>query len=180
MVGKALKFIKSLCRKDDGTTAIEFSMLLFPYMLLTLGILELAIMFTSQSLLEGATSSASRMIRTGELQQSGAGDEEQVFRDALCNYAAVFINCENIVVEVKPLGSFFEDISANYDADGNIISDGFDSGGSSDAMLIRTSYRYSMLTPIVGPLIMGPDSSTLFVSTIVLQTEPYDFQGAGS
>ncbi len=180
MVGKARKFLKSLFRKEDGTTAIEFSMLLFPYMLLTLGILELAIMFTSQSLLEGATSSAARMIRTGELQESGAGNEEQVFQDALCNYARAFINCQNIVVEVKPLNSFYDDITPTYDGDGNIVPDAFDSGGSDQAMLIRTSYRYPMITPIVGPLLMGPDGSTLFVSTIVLQTEPYDFQGAGS
>ncbi|MBL4804287.1 MAG: pilus assembly protein [Alphaproteobacteria bacterium] len=155
-------------------------MLLFPYMLLTLGILELAIMFTAQSLLEGATTSAARMVRTGELQQSGVGNEEQVFRDALCEYAAVFIDCENIVVEVKPLDSFFDDIAPQFDADGNIVSEGFNSGGSGDSMLIRTSYRYGMMTPVVGPLIMGPDSSTLFISTIVMQTEPYDFQGAGS
>ena len=180
MVGKARKFFKSLRRKEDGTTAIEFSMLLFPYMLLTLGIIELAIMFTAQSIMEGATMSASRMIRTGELQQSGAGNEEEVFRDALCDYAAVFITCGEIVVEVQPLSSYFDDITPTYDGDGNIVPDAFDSGGSDQAMLIRTSYRYPMITPIVGPLIMGPDSSTLFVSTIVMQTEPYDFQGAGS
>ncbi len=180
MVGITRKFLKLFARKEDGTTAIEFSMLLFPYMLLTLGILELAIMFTAQSLLEGATTSATRMIRTGELQEMGVGNEEQIFRDALCNYATVFIVCEDIVVEVQPLNSFFDDLTPTFDADGNIVSAGFNSGGSSQEMLIRTSYRYPMLTPIVGPLIMGPDSSTLFVSTIVLQTEPYDFQGAGS
>ncbi len=178
MVGKARKFLKLFKRKEDGTTAIEFSLLLFPYMILTLGILELAIMFTAQSLLEGATNEASRMIRTGELQQMNVANEEEIFRDALCGIAVAFIDCDNVVVEVEQLNSFFDDTAPTYDGDGNIVSNGFNPGGSDEPVMVRTSYRYTMITPIVGPLIMGPDSSTLFVSTVIMQTEPYDFQGA--
>jgi Flp pilus assembly protein TadG len=167
--------------KKEGTTAIEFSLLVIPYLMLTLATIELSIMYASASLLEGATGSAARMIRTGQLQQGG-GDPESVFRTAMCNYATVLIKCDDIVIEVQPMDSFAdaEEMEPQYDEDGNLISNGFDAGGSSDRVLIRVAYRYHMMTPFVGPLLAGPTNSRLFMSTIVLQVEPYDFEGSSS
>ena len=172
------KIFKSWKRREDGVTAIEFSMLLAPFMMLTLGIIEIAMMYTSASMLEGSTNSAARLIRTGQLQQS-AGAPEALFRTALCDYATIFINCNDVVIEVQPLASFndFSSMGAQYDADGNLVSRGVDAGGANDRILIRTAYRYNMLTPIVGDLITGGTGSLMFMSTIVLQTEPYDFDG---
>jgi hypothetical protein len=34
------------------------------------------------------------------------------------------------------------------------------------------------MNPFTGVLLVGPSNSKLFMSTIVLQTEPYDFEGA--
>ncbi|MGH1457127.1 MAG: TadE/TadG family type IV pilus assembly protein [Alphaproteobacteria bacterium] len=166
-------------KREDGTTAIEFSMLLMPYMLITFGIIELSLMFTSASLLEGATHSASRMIRTGQLQQAG-GDPEELFREGLCAAAVVLIQCEDMVIEVQRMDSYDDYTAASYDGDGNLESSGFDAGGSNDKVLIRVAYRYSMITPIVGPLLNGADGGTLFVSTIVMQAEPYEFIGGGA
>ncbi len=173
------KLINRWVKKRDGTTAIEFSLLAIPYVFLTVGIIELSIMYTGASLLEGATSSAARMIRTGQIQQSGA-DPETAFRQAICDYATVIINCNDIQVEVMTMASFsdFGAMGANYDGDGNLVSQGFDAGASNDRILIRVAYRYEMMTPFIGPLLAGPDNSHLFMSTIVLQTEPYEFEGA--
>ncbi len=167
---------KKLYKRKEGSTAIEFAMLAVPYVMLSLGIIELSLMYTSASLLEGATDSAARLVRTGQLQQADGG--EAMFRDALCNYATVLVNCEDIVVEVIPLASYNDFSGPVYNADGEMVSQGFDAGGSNDRMLIRTSYRFEMMTPLVGPLLNGEDGATTFISTIVLQTEPYEFQGA--
>lgn len=165
-------------RDENGTTAIEFSLLIVPYLMLTLGIIELSVMYASASLLEGATGSAARLIRTGQLQQSG-GDPETVFRDALCDYATVLIRCADMQIEVTPLSSFEDvgDMQAQFDEDGNLITSGVDAGGSDDRVLIRVAYRYQMMTPFVGRLLAGPNNERLFMSTVVLQTEPYEFQG---
>ena len=173
-----LRVLRRWWKREEGATAIEFSMLLFPFMLLSLGIIEISLMFTSASLLEGATDSAARLIRTGQLQQSGSSDPEGDFRDAMCSFATVLIDCEDIVIEVVPLNSYSDYTEATYDADGNMVPQDFDTGGSNDRILIRAAYRYKMITPVVGPLLNGPDGGTLFVSTIVLQAEPYEFQGA--
>jgi len=176
-----LKFFKIFVKNEEATTAIEFSLLAAPYLLLTLGIIELSIMYASASLLEGATSSAARAVRTGQIQQSG-GDPEAEFRDRMCDYATVLIDCNDVIIEVQQMASFgdFGGMAPSYDGDGNLVSSGVDPGGSGDRVLIRVGYRYQMMTPLIGPLMGGPDSSRLFMSTIVLQSEPYDFDGAGA
>lgn len=171
-------FKKYFCKKD-GTTSLEFSFLFIPYLFLSLGIVELSIMYASASLLEGATGSAARMVRTGQLQQ-GNVDPETAFRQKLCDYADVLINCNEVQLEVVQMASFndFDSYNPTFDGDGNLVSQGFDAGGSNDRILIRVTYNYEMLTPLVGTLLAGPSNKRRFVSTLVLQTEPYDFEGA--
>ncbi|MEZ5919362.1 MAG: TadE/TadG family type IV pilus assembly protein [Alphaproteobacteria bacterium] len=173
------KFIKKWLGKEDGTTSIEFSMLFIPYLMLSLGIIELSIMYASASLLEGATGSAARLIRTGQIQQETTIAPEDMFRNALCDYTTALISCGDIVVEVVPLNSFndYAAAPAVFDEDGNMVPQGFDAGGSNDRILVRVAYRYTMMTPFIGHLLAGPDNSRLFMSTIVLQTEPYEFSG---
>lgn len=167
---------------ESGSTAIEFALLVIPYLLLCVAIIEMSIMFASASLLEGATGQASRMLRTGQIQQASADpvQQEQMFRDALCDFAVVMIDCDDIQLEVQNMGSFsnFANFTPRFTADGNLESNGFTAGGANDVMLIRTAYRYTLMTPFIGHLLgEGGTNSRLFVSTIVLQTEPYEFSG---
>jgi Flp pilus assembly protein TadG len=165
-------------RRKDGTTAIEFSLMAIPFVILTLGIIELAVMYTAATLLEGATNHAARMIRTGQLQQVAAADQESVFRESLCEFATVLIRCDDVVVESIPLADYadFGAAGPSYDEDGNLISQGFATAGSNDIVLVRVAYRYTMLSPFIGTLLAGPTNSRLFMSTIVMQTEPYEFE----
>lgn len=171
------RFLGAWIKEQKATTAIEFSLLMIPYLLVSLAIIELSVMYAGATLLEGATGSAARMIRTGQIQQSGA-DPEAAFRDELCRYATVLIACNDIEIEILPLDSFGDFAGPTFDADGNFTPQGVDAGGSNDRMLIRVGYRYNMMTPFIGPLIAGPDNAQQFLSTIVLQTEPYEFGGA--
>jgi Flp pilus assembly protein TadG len=174
------KFFRSWVDRKEGTTAIEFSLMAIPYFMLTIGILEVSIMYASACLLEGATTAAARLIRTGQVQQAESADPEEMFRDAVCDYAEALIACDKVIIEVRQMESFddYDSMGAQYDEDGNMVSQGFDAGGSNDRVLIRVAYRYEMLTPFIGPLLVGPDNSRQFMSTIVLQTEPYEFAGA--
>ncbi|MEM7650973.1 MAG: TadE/TadG family type IV pilus assembly protein [Pseudomonadota bacterium] len=180
-MGVLRKLLKRYRKNSDGTTAIEFSLMAIPYIFLTIAIFEISIMYASASLLEGATTQAARQIRTGQIQQAQSGDPEQLFRDSICDYATVLVNCNDVVVEAIQLASFsdFDSAAAQYDADGNLVSQGFDPGGSEARVLIRVGYRYEMMVPLVGTLLAGPTNSRLFMSTIVMQSEPYDFDGAG-
>lgn len=172
-----ITLIRRWLRRESGTTAIEFSMLLMPFLILTFGIIELSIMYTSANLLEVSTGSAARMIRTGQLQKSGSADPEADFRAAMCDIATALIDCNDIVIEVQVLNSYDDYSGPTYDGDGNMVPGGFETGGSNDRVMVRAAFRYDMITPLVGPLLSGGTGSRLFVSTIILQSEPYEFNG---
>lgn len=171
--------MRNLRTSNEGATAIEFALLAIPYVFLMVGIIELAIMFAAGSMLEGATNSAARLVRTGQLQQSGdASAQEAAFREAFCEYATALVDCNDVVIEARLMESFSdaEGETPTYDDEGNMESSGFETGGSNDKVLIRASYRYDFMTPFMGPLLGGADSAFDFMSTIVLQTEPYEFE----
>jgi Flp pilus assembly protein TadG len=176
-----LGWVRRWLMRREGTTAVEFSLLLWPYITLTFGIIEISLMYASASLLEGATNSAARLIRTGQIQQAEGEDPETIFRESMCAYATALIDCNDVIIEVQQLTSFtdYYDLEPQYDEDGNFQSQGFDAGGSSDRVLVRVGYRYSFMTPLIGTMIGGADSALNFMSTIVLQTEPYDFDDLG-
>jgi Flp pilus assembly protein TadG len=163
--------------KDDtqGVTAVEFSLLAIPYFMLSLAIIELALVYVSASLLEGATSVAARQIRTGQVQASA--DPAGAFRQEICDFATVLISCNDVIIDVQTMESYsdFDAIDIEYDADGNMVSSGFNAGGSNDRVLIRTAAQYEFMTPFIGNLLSGGRGSLQFISTIVLQAEPYEF-----
>ena len=61
-------------RDESGVTAVEFALVGLPFLIMVIGIIEMSLMFTSQSLLEASTSQAARQIRTGAVQQGGGED----------------------------------------------------------------------------------------------------------
>lgn len=168
---------KSYLRKEDGTTAVEFSLIAAPFVFILIGLVEMALMFSSQSLLEGATSTAARLIRTGQIQQS-TGDPQQEFENILCDFAEPLIPCNEIQYQVFNMDNFDEAENfppATFDGDGNLQDQNFDPGGVSDIVLIRVAYRYSITTPMFQPVLTNNgDNTRLMMSTIVLQSEPYD------
>ncbi|PZP55918.1 MAG: pilus assembly protein [Micavibrio aeruginosavorus] len=169
-------FLRLWKRDEKGSTAIEFSMLSMPFILILVGTMEIGLMFASNSVLDGATNTAARMVRTGQVQQSG-GDPRQVFIDKLCEKSSFLLDCSRFQVEVVEMDSFadFSSYAASFDGDGNPDSRGFTPGGVNSVNLVRVFYRYNLATPLIGQfLATGPNNSRMMISTVVLETEPYD------
>lgn len=166
---------RGFTRRHDGSVAVEFGLVALPFFTLVMGLLELALMYAAAATLEGGTMAASRLIRTGQAQLSG--DAETMFRDALCARVGGLIPCGDLVYEaIVPPGNNFQDaegIPPQFDADGNLIPSGFDAGGVSDVVVIRTSYRYNYITPFIAPLL---GNATTLISTVTIRNEPYEFQ----
>ena len=172
-MGLLRRYIKSC----EGVIAVEFSFVALPFILLVVGTLEMAIMFASQSLLDGATGNASRLIRTGQLQEEG--DPQAAFAQAVCNTAQALMNCDDLQFQVISVDDF-EDADdlpdASFDEDGNLEDQAFDPGNENDVVLIRVVYTYNIATPMFQPLLtnMGNDKR-IIMSTVVLQNEPYQW-----
>jgi Flp pilus assembly protein TadG len=173
-----ITFFRQWLFHQEGSTAVEFALISLPFIYLLIGIIEMSLMFGSMSVIQGAANDASRLVRTGQVQQS-TSDPEELFRTRLCEKASMLLDCEKLQYEVIELDSFasFDSFAAQYDEDGNLISRGFTPGGVNSVNLVRVSYRYQLLTPLIGQLLSdGPNNTRLLLATIVLQTEPYDIQ----
>ena len=169
------RFLKSWVRETDGVTAVEFSMVGIPFILMTIGIIETALMFTAQSLLQESTFAAARLVRTGQVQQA-AGDPEQMFRDAVCDFSALLIPCERIQFQVKTVPNFeaADDEPPTFDEDGNLEDTTFDPGTENSVVLIRVAYNYPVVTPLMQAIYANTAGNRrTLLSTIILQTEPY-------
>lgn len=162
---------------QDGVTAVEFALVGIPFILMVIGIIEMALMFASQSLLEASVAQGAREIRTGAVQQGGGDD---LFRDTVCDYASVFIACDDLQYQVVAIDSFqeAEDFpDPEFDDEGNLQDQSFDAGGVNDIVMIRVAYRYIVKTPMMQLLLTNnDDGSRILLSTVVLQSEPYEFQ----
>ncbi len=173
------KGFKSFFKDNDGSTAIEFALVSIPFIMLLIAVIEISLMFTASSTLQAATQEAARLIRTGQVQQSGT-DPEEMFREALCEFSTVFVPCNQIQYEVISMDGGFSDYAdyqPEYDDDGNLESQGFTPGGVNDVVLVRAVYRYPLITPMVGPLFAdGPNNTRLMVATVVMENEPYDIR----
>ncbi len=171
------KVLKAWQRDQDGTAAVEFALVGLPFIFMIVGIIEMSLMFTAQSLLEASTAVAAREIRTGAVQQGGG---EEAFSDALCDFASILIPCADIQYQVVAMEDFGEAADfgdAEFDEDGNLEDQQFDPGGVSDVVLIRVAYRYPIKTPMMQTILTNDDDAKrAMVSTLVLQVEPYEFE----
>lgn len=163
----------------EGATAVEFAIVGVPFVFTLVGLVEVSLMYAANSLLQDSTASAARLIRTGQVQQDTT-DPEAVFHDELCRVASSFIDCNSVQYEVVALDGGFGDAEGNtptFDENGNLLSQGFNPGGVNDVVLIRTVYRYPLMTPFIGPILAdGPGQTKFMMTTMVLQTEPYEFE----
>lgn len=160
-----------------GATAVEFALIAGPFIWLLIGLVELALYFTTASLMAEAANVGARMIRTGQIEQNA--DPEQAFIDAVCDRAAVFIPCEDIQYQVTrvPNGQFqsADNFQPTMDDDGNLTGQGYEQGSESSVMIVRVGYRFPFLTPLIGGLLAdGPRQTRLILNTIVMKSEPYD------
>ncbi len=172
-----ISFIRKYFLQDEASVAVEFSFIAMPFIILLVGIVEVGLFFGTAVMLEGAAGDAARMIRTGQVQTSG--DPIGTFADRLCEQTALFVDCGALQYEVIPVadGEFTNVAGMDpvFDADGNLVSAGFDPGGSEDVVLVRIVYKYTFLTPLLGELMetTANTNQASLMSTVVIKNEPY-------
>lgn len=166
-------------KRKEGTTAVEFALVGIPFVLMVVGTIEMSLMFTAQAVLHESTTTAARLIRTGQIQTGQMGDGETAFRDAVCDFAALMIPCGRIQFQVMQIGQFGdadEVPPAEFDEDGNLEDQGFDPGSVSEVVMIRVVYNYPVITPFMQPILGETGGHRQMISTIILQNEPYQFE----
>ena len=148
-------------------------MLATPFLALTFGIVQTAIVFFAGQSLETAAATAGRLIMTGQAQTQGWSAAQ--FKQQICNQIQGIFNCSNgLYVDVETYSSFAAVDLALPITGGvfNSASLGFNPGAPGDVVVVRLYYQYPVYFNVVGlnNLNGGLD---LLTATAVFQNEPY-------
>jgi Flp pilus assembly protein TadG len=149
-----------------------------PFFMLLFGIMGIGLFFFTTFSLENALEQASRVIRTGQAQQTGMTAEQ--FKARVCSFAPQFVDCQNkLLVNVK---SYAEaDLTPVVTRDECLLDNGltnvsvYQPGSASQVVLVTLCYEWEMARYI--PFLNLRDMASgarLIQAAAVFRTEPYD------
>lgn len=189
------RIFRRFLRDRTGATAIEFTILALPFMIIIFASIETFVAFAGEQLLMNATDTMARKIRTGQITfQIGKPNytTEAQFRQAFCNEIAVMMTCsptESItpsklyldvraVTDLKKFPEAIPRIGSSTSSDINTAGFAFAPGGPGSFNMLRAYYRWSVFTDLVRPFVtnLRPAGASmpkdyLMVSTAVFRTE---------
>ncbi len=106
------RLMSRFTRSERGATAIEFALVAGPFFFLLGGIIETGIMLFTEYVLQNATQTAARTVRTG---QASATDGTPLmsaseFKDIICDTVELVVDCAGKVTVYVDNGSDFVDL----------------------------------------------------------------------
>ncbi|MCB1528830.1 MAG: pilus assembly protein [Hyphomicrobiaceae bacterium] len=179
-------------RNENGATAIEFAIVLGPFLMFTFGIITIGLHYLATNSLEKAVHDASRQIRTGQAQNANMTADD--FKSLVCNQAAPHINCGKLQVHLSSYDSWKDVVPPEcIDGDTRDLSAGSSGsdpitdevGGASKKVLVTACYDWEVAKylPFLfwddnknsrTPSTKLSDGGLLLQTSTVFQTEPYE------
>jgi Flp pilus assembly pilin Flp len=166
--------LRAFARRDDGAAAVEFGIVIAPFLAMLFAILETALVFFAGQTLETAVSDSARLILTGQAQTGNL--TQATFKDAVCAKVDGLFNCASgMTVDVQKYTTFSSvDLSRPVDADGNVKPGLYDPGGPCEIVVVRLIYQYPIYLAFLGfNLADMSGHKRLLVATSVFRNEPY-------
>lgn len=193
-----VRLLKRFLRSNEAATAIEFSILAIPFLMVIFATFETFVAFAGEQMVMNATDTLSRKIRTGEITfNTGRTTDmnETQFRAAFCDEIAIVISCSatekstpaKLYIDLHQVASFagipktvplISTSSTGKDLDTSGFS--YAPGGAGTINMMRVYYRWSIVTDLVRPYISNlqpagtsSPSQFLIVATTAFQNEDY-------
>jgi len=173
-------------RDTRGVVALEFGLVVLPFLMLVFGVVAVGIFYFQVSSIENAAQQAARDIRVGKVQQgSGAyaglstdAQRKTALLSAFCASAATLPSCTSRTAVIVQSSTNFSGISKpSCSSGGTLVSNastGFSAGASSSVVLVTFCYSMSLLgLPIFGSRGGLSDGSYLVQASVAFRTEPY-------
>lgn len=171
--GRGLR--RGLLRARDGSAAVEFGMVALPFCLMMFSILELGLVFVTDSVLENATIETGRLVRTG--QASAQGMTAAQFKSALCSRMSVFsADCPSrATIDVRVIPQF-NTTPPDPMAGGTFSESGltYTNGQPKSLVLVRVWYQQPLLTTFMSQgLSRLNDGTVRMTATTAFRNEPF-------
>lgn len=174
-------WLRRLSGDERGATAVEFAMVIGPFLMMLMGIIGIGLYFFTTFSLENAVERASRIIRTGQAQQqTSPAFTAADFKTQVCNLMPGFADCTNgLQVNVQNYASSASITSTTIPkcltAGGALNSTpAYSTGGSNEIVLVLACYEWTMAKYLpffsFGNMASG---SMLIQAATTFRTEPY-------
>jgi YD repeat-containing protein len=167
--------LRRFVRRQDGVAAVEFGMVMAPFMLLMFLIMETALLFFAGQTLETAVADSSRLIRTGQAQAMDA----TAFKTEVCKRIYALFDCSaGMYIDVQNPPNFDTgsiDRTVKYDSSGNPVTQfSTDALKTGKIAIVRLIYKWPVLFPLTQKF-LGDNggSSRLLVATAAFRNEPF-------
>jgi Flp pilus assembly pilin Flp len=157
--------LKRFQNNRDGVTAVEFALVLTPFLLFAIGTIAIGLQFFTINSLDHAVEKASRKIRTGQAQRANMtlGD----FKSLVCEEGGPYIeqDCENIYVHVQNATSWAGVAPTNCAQNGQMTQQSNttgavseSAGGGEQVVLVTVCYDWRMpiYLPYLNYILMRP------------------------
>jgi Flp pilus assembly protein TadG len=169
-----LKTVRRLARQEDGAAAVEFGLVAMPFLALVFAIIETALVFFANQVLETAASESARLILTGQAQTAGL--TKDTFKAQVCAKVYGLFDCNSGVhVDVQKYDSFGSvSLDKPVDSDGNLDTSGFKfaPGGPGDIVVVRLVYQWPVFVSLLGLSNMA-NNNRLMMATAAFRNEPF-------
>ena len=174
------KLLNRFARAERGATAIEFALVSVPLLMMVFGVIELALVFMVGTSLDFAAETASRQIRTGEFQSSGASTKSD-FKALVCaNMSWLAGQCANsLFLDVRTYGDF-NTLATTPRPNASAFDPAktcFMVGQPTDIVLVRTYFQWDLFTPLLNAALEnmgGGSGKRLIGTTTAFRNEPYN------
>ena len=163
----------------SGSTAVEFSLLVAPFMMIMMSTFEVGWFYFANAQTDAATIEASRLIRTGQAQEGGFDKAE--FFNEVCPYLEVFGDCaETLTVEVDTFASFAalaadtSPVICTNDETDEIEALSYDPGEDDSIVRVRICLLYKTLNPTIGVNVSNvAGGKRRLYGSYIFRNEPY-------
>jgi len=169
---------RRFARRQDGSVAVEFGLILLPFLALMFGIMETALVFFADQTLETAVADSARLIMTGQAQTQNL--TAATFKNAVCARIYGLFDCQNgVYVNVQTYSTFGSiSYSPPLDGQGNLDSSNFvyQPGGPGDIVVVQLFYQWPIYVSLMdlSRLSNMSGNKRLLVATAAFRNEPYN------
>jgi Flp pilus assembly protein TadG len=186
MMIRLSSILKSLVRRAEGATIIEFAIVAPVLFLLLMGMIELGIIFFTQSVIESATNIGARIGKTGF--EPTPGSRETFIRDNIVRLSGGYLNPGDLEISIlsyvdftrigqpetcnnPPTCTSFDDVNGNGILDADQGAGG--PGGNGSIVLYTVSYPWPVFTPLLRPIIADATGHINLSAVATVRNEPF-------
>lgn len=176
-IGRKLnRLLRGFARRNDGTAAIEFALVVLPFLALMIAIVETSIVFFAGQTLETAAADSARLILTGQAQTGNF--DQNAFKQQVCARVYALFDCANgIYVDVRKSADFASvNLAPPVDNNGNLTNNFvYQPGSACDIVVVRLFYQWPIYMQLMGiNLVNMSNHNRLLTATAAFRNEPFN------